>query len=99
MKAIMLCVTSPFEVSQSRASGSRIWRTFLAGGTNHSSKAATLPYLIRRCEREGVSFRLEAHPGLGYRMEPVDLKPRGGRPPKATAKTRPANFSDRKVSE
>lgn len=48
----------------------RTWKAFLSGGTNHSQWAFTLPYIINRCEREGVDYKLVGCPGVGYRIEP-----------------------------
>ncbi len=49
-----------------------IWSGFLSAGcTSHSSRAQTLPYIINRCQKEGVPYRLTAQPGLGYMVERV----------------------------
>lgn len=55
----------------SKTARERIWASFMDGGTAHSACATTLPYIIRRCEREGVPFTLNAHPGIGYWIEPI----------------------------
>jgi hypothetical protein len=69
-----LCVSSPFEITMTQRAQNDTWRAFLQGGTNHSAQAGTLPYIIRRCEQEGVPFMLKAHPGLGYWIEPQEKK-------------------------
>lgn len=72
---IILCVTSPFEMELPLTTGARVWKSFLNGGTNHSAQAATLPYIIRRCEREQRPYKITAYPGKGYFIEPVkDIK-------------------------
>jgi hypothetical protein len=48
------------------------WQIFLKQGTRHSALAQTLPDIIRRCEREGVAYRLTAVPGQGYFIEPFE---------------------------
>lgn len=65
----MICVTSPFEEPLSRTEQARIWARFLDGGTTHSAHASTLPYIMRRCEREKVSYLLQAMPGVGYHIK------------------------------
>lgn len=65
-----LCVNSPHEVALTKAAERRIWEAFIDGGTTHSGRASTLPYIMRRCEREGVPYRLTAMPGMGYFIEP-----------------------------
>jgi hypothetical protein len=67
----MLAVISTAEIALSKVAQKRIWRMFLDGGTNHSANASTLAYLIRRCELEGVPYKLNAYPGTGYFMEPI----------------------------
>lgn len=43
------------------------WQRFKTGnGSNHSAIAGTLIELVNRCEREGVPYILQAHPGHGY---------------------------------
>lgn len=73
---VTLCVSSPFELEVSRPIGAMLWKSFMAGTTSHhSAKASTLPYMIRRAEREGVPYLVEAHPGLGYTMRRVAKVP------------------------
>ena len=48
----------------------RVWDAFLNGGTSHSAGAFTLTHIINRCEDEGIAYRLSAHPGHGYHIEP-----------------------------
>jgi hypothetical protein len=62
----MLCVNSPHEVVLSKAAQGRLWANFKKNGTNHSGRASLLPYIIRRCELEGVPYVLKAYPGRGY---------------------------------
>lgn len=50
----------------------RSWDVFMEGGTSHSAHASTLSHIIERCEREGVAYQLEAHPGLGYFIKPLE---------------------------
>ena len=50
----------------------RTWEAFMDGGTSHSAAALTLSYIIERCEREGVAYQLEAHPGHGYFIKPLE---------------------------
>lgn len=69
----MLCVNSPNEFAQSKAAQERLWQEFLRGGTNHSGLACTLPYIIRRCEREKQPYILKAVPSAGYWIEPYKL--------------------------
>ena len=45
---------------------SRLWKQFLAAGSQHSGRASLLPYIIRRCEQEKIAYTLEAMPGVGY---------------------------------
>jgi hypothetical protein len=70
MNPITLSATSPFELELDRATGSRVWKSFLQGGSTHSARASTLPYIIRRCERERVGYVLTAMPGQGYHIAP-----------------------------
>lgn len=49
----------------------RIWQCFKDGGTTHSASAATLSYVIERCESEGEAYVLHAQPGLGYFIKPI----------------------------
>ena len=67
----MLCVTGPMEIQLSQKKASDIWQAFLNGGTSHSSNAATLPYIMRRCEREQIPYTLQAVPGNGYYIFPT----------------------------
>jgi hypothetical protein len=68
----MLCVMSPDEMALTKAAKHRIWDQFLnGGGTTHSPQAATLPYVIRRCEREKVPYEMYARPGEGYFIKPL----------------------------
>jgi hypothetical protein len=67
----VLTFTSIFGMLLSKAQGDASWKQFKAGGTSHSARAATLWYLLNRCEREGVCYKLEAMPGYGYRLEPI----------------------------
>lgn len=62
---------SPHEMALSKAAQRRIWQAFNEGGTSHSALAATLPYIIRRCEKEKVSYLLEAAPGQGYYIKRI----------------------------
>jgi len=61
-----LCVTSPSEFPMSGAAFAAMWEKFLREGTTHSARAASLPLVIRRCEREGIPYVLFAVPGKGY---------------------------------
>jgi hypothetical protein len=59
---IALVVGSPFEVEVSRLVGALIWKEFLTGKPSfHSGQAVTLPYLMRRAQRNRVPFRVEFH--------------------------------------
>lgn len=64
----MLCVTSPNEVELSDVEKERIWEIFMRQGTAHSWEASTLPFIIRRCERLGMSYKLIGKPG-SYHIE------------------------------
>ena len=68
----MLFVFSTGEdtIALSKADRQILWRSFLQGGGRHSGLAATMPYIIRRCERERVPYILRAVPGVGYHLEP-----------------------------
>ncbi len=66
----MLSVFSPYEIAMTKAAQKRTWEAFLERGTSHSGNASTLPYVIRRCEQEGVGYKLTALPGRGYYIEP-----------------------------
>jgi hypothetical protein len=55
----------------SKAAQERTWQMFLKGGTSHSAQAHTLPYIINRCEREGIPYQLKAMPGSGYYISPL----------------------------
>lgn len=50
----------------SKTAHERTWQEFLKHGTNHSANASMLCEIINRCEREGISYILQAHPGYGY---------------------------------
>jgi len=65
----MLTVISTHELALSKAAQKRVWKSFCHGGSNHSADASTLPYIIRRCEQEGVPYALTAYPGVGYFIE------------------------------
>lgn len=60
------------EATLSKTARERCWQQFLRGGTTHSGRATTLPYLMRRAERAGVPYVLTAHPGVGYHLRPGD---------------------------
>jgi hypothetical protein len=62
----MLTFLSPYEMALTKAAQRRIWEQFLERGTSHSGNAATLPYILRRCEQERIAYTLEAMPGVGY---------------------------------
>ena len=62
----MLVVSSPHEIALTKAAQKRTWDAFVKHGTTHSGNASTLPYIMRRCEREGIAYTLEAMPGTGY---------------------------------
>jgi hypothetical protein len=62
----MITVGSPHETALTKAAQRRVWDAFLSSGTNHSASAATLPYIIRRCELEQIPYILNAVPGMGY---------------------------------
>ena len=66
---IVLSATSAYERPVDKTTGARLWSQFLQHGTTHSSRAETLPYIIRRCESEGIGYVLEAMPGLGYHIK------------------------------
>lgn len=66
----MLCVNSSHEFALTKAAQRRTWDAFMRGGTNHSAKASTLPYIIRRCELEKIPYTLQAIPGMGYYIKP-----------------------------
>lgn len=68
----MLIVMSTFEdeLPLSKAQQRRTWEAFMEGGTTHSGRAQTLPYVMRRCEREKIPYKLTAVPGQGYHIEP-----------------------------
>lgn len=66
-----LTVISPHELALSKAAQKRTWDAFKAGGTSHSANAATLPFIIRRCELERVPYLLMARPGEGYYIQPL----------------------------
>ena len=59
-------------IGMSKAARERSWKQFLSGGTGHSGLATTLSFIIERCEEEGVSYQLTAHPGKGYHMQPIE---------------------------
>jgi len=61
-----LTVISSHEMALSKAAQKRTWEQFCRSGTNHSGRAGTLPYIIRRCEQEGIPYELKAWPGRGY---------------------------------
>jgi hypothetical protein len=71
-RPIILCATSPHELPVDKKTGARLWKEFLRVGSNHSSHASFLPYIIRRCERECVPYRLTAYPGNGYFIERIE---------------------------
>jgi hypothetical protein len=65
----MLTIISTHEETLSKSAKERLWEEFMRSGTTHSGTASTLPYLIRRCEREKVCYRLTAVPGEAYFLE------------------------------
>jgi hypothetical protein len=69
MERVMLAFFSPYEIALSKAAQKRIWTVFMERGTTHSSNASTLPYVLRRCEQEGIPYLLRAAPGVGYWVE------------------------------
>lgn len=71
-RPIILNVTSPYENPMSATIQRTIWNAFIQHGSHHSYKASTLPYIIRRCEQEGIPYRLLAYPGMGYHISRVD---------------------------
>jgi hypothetical protein len=70
-RPITLNASSPFEEELSAPQKREMWAAFLQGGTTHSARAATLPFIIRKCERDGVGYTLRAEPGTGYRIYPT----------------------------
>ena len=67
----MIVVVSLHEMALSKAEQRRIWKAFIERGTSHSGKASTLPFVMRKCELEGVEYRLTAMPGESYWIEPM----------------------------
>ena len=106
MRTIILNATSPYEQELDRNRRAYVWRAFLEHGSNHSARATTLPYIIRRCEREGVGYVLTAMPGQGYHIAPgkvigsIHGKPivKTPRPRSSTRKKSSANFSPETLS-
>lgn len=48
----------------------RIWRSFQSGRElRHTAEASTLPYVVNRCEMEGVAYVLRGAPGVGYSIQ------------------------------
>ena len=48
----------------------RIWRSFKIGRElKHTAEASTLPYVVNRCEMEGIAYVLRASPGVGYTIQ------------------------------
>ncbi len=73
-KFITLNVTSPFEVELPRSIGTKLWKDFLSGAeSRHSLQACTLPYLMRRAEREKMPYVLTSYPGEGYTLQRLTL--------------------------
>ena len=70
----MLTVISVFEIAMSKTAQQRTWAAFMGGGTNHSARASTLPYIIRRCETEKIPYTLIAAPGMGYFIKPAKIE-------------------------
>lgn len=68
-RPIVLNATSPYEKPLNRVQQKVIWDNFLNSGSAHSAQAATLPYIMRRCEIEGIAYKLYAHPGQAYFIE------------------------------
>ena len=71
-RPVILCVSTPHEAELSRAEARRIWTAFLEHGSTHSARAATLPFIIRRCESAGIPYVLTARPGMGYFIKTGD---------------------------
>jgi len=98
VRTIILNATSPYEIDLDRNRKAHTWRAFLEHGSNHSARASTLPYIIRRCEREGVGYVLTAMPGQGYHIEPGKIigaihgKPIVKRPRSSAKRKSSANF-------
>jgi len=66
-----LRVVSFGEIVPRKKTGATLWRQFLAGGSFHSGEAGLVPYIVNRCEREGIPYILEAVPGHGYGIRPA----------------------------
>lgn len=66
----MLTVISTHEMPMAAGVQRRAWEAFLKHGSSHSANASTLPYFMRRCEQEKISYQLRAAPGVGYYIEP-----------------------------
>lgn len=72
MKGALKITTHAAEARPLRKSQQKlIWDLFMGGGTSHSALAQTLPYVMQRCEEEGIPYRLTAQPGAGYYIEPI----------------------------
>lgn len=69
-----LRATSRYALALSRPQQDRVWASFLQHGTAHSARAATLPYVMCRCEQEGIAYVLRAVPGAGYFIENTTSK-------------------------
>lgn len=67
-----LIYSSPYSMRLSKAVEARTWQYFWDHGSQHSGRAASLTYILNRCEREGVAYELIALPGKGYYIRRVE---------------------------
>lgn len=71
-----------------------MWDLFRREGTGHSMNAATLWYILDRCEAEGIAYRLTAEPNAGYFIEPLVKRPKHTNEGKTLAKKNREELSD-----
>lgn len=68
---MLIATTDKPQGKLSKTTLERTWEQFINGGTNHSSHALILPWLINECHIRKQPFELTAHPGRGYYMKPI----------------------------
>ena len=67
-------LVSVFEKSDlTKTEKNRIWKHFMeTGHSTHSARASILPFLVRKCEEEGIPYMIQAYPGKGYGIQKMD---------------------------
>lgn len=70
LKGALVVMSLKATVHMSKRNVERCWREFMNyHPLNSSAQANTIPIIMNRCEREGISYELRAIPGLGYQIK------------------------------